>query len=88
MSVLEALAAGLPIISTDVGGLHDVVKGNGILCPDYDENALYYAMDVMLNEPVHKRQAQQNMSKNISKMYSSEEMAEKYTLCYKKITRK
>ena len=45
-------------------------------------------MDVMLNEPVHKRQAQQNMSKNISKMYSSEEMAEKYTLCYKKITRK
>lgn len=88
MSVLEALAAGLPIISTDVGGLHDVVKGNGILCPDYDENALYYAMNVMLNEPVHKRQAQQNMSKNISKMYSSEEMAEKYTLCYKKITRK
>ena len=88
MSVLEALAAGLPIISTDVGGLHDVVKGNGILCPDYDENALYNAMDVMLNEPVHKRQAQQNMSKNISKMYSSEEMAEKYTLCYKKITRK
>lgn len=88
MSVLEALAAGLPIISTDVGGLHDVVKGNGILCPDYDENALYYAMDVMLNEPEHKRQAQQDMSKNISKMYSSEEMAEKYTLCYKKITRK
>lgn len=36
LSILEAMAAGLPIISTNVGGVADIVTDNGILIPPKD----------------------------------------------------
>lgn len=44
MSMLEAMAAGLPLISTDVGGVRDIIVDNGIIVPDNDENSLLEAM--------------------------------------------
>ena len=44
MAVIEAMAAKLPIISTDVGGMKDVVQGNGYLVADGDEESYYQAM--------------------------------------------
>lgn len=44
LSVLEAMAAGLPIISTEVGGLADIVTDNGILVRAGDRAALTEAM--------------------------------------------
>ena len=31
MSIIEALSFGIPIIATDVGGIHEQIDGNGIL---------------------------------------------------------
>ena len=40
LSILEAMAAGLPIISTNVGGVADIVTDNGILIPPKDGHRL------------------------------------------------
>lgn len=45
LCVLEAMAAGKPVISTDVGGVSDIVTDNGILVPANDVDAMSQAME-------------------------------------------
>ena len=85
LSVLEALAAGLPIISTDVGGLKDVVKENGILIPDGSDEALYESMLKLLYMEKQQFSKMILKSKEIAKLYSAQTMAEKYSLIYEKV---
>lgn len=44
ISILEAMAHGLPIVSTAVGGVPDIVGENGLLVPKGDSDALSTAM--------------------------------------------
>src|SRR5665811_668413 len=46
--VQEAMAAGTPVVATDVGGLHDLVLGNGLLVPPGDPEAMAKAIDRVL----------------------------------------
>ena len=48
-SLIEALAASKPIITTDVPGCREVIDNNGIMIPPKDSNALYNAMFEMIN---------------------------------------
>lgn len=48
MSILEAMAVGLPIVSTDVGGVADVVQNNGLLVPPGNARALAFAIESVL----------------------------------------
>jgi glycosyltransferase involved in cell wall biosynthesis len=86
LSVLEAMAASIPIISTDVGGLKDVVNDdNGFLVDDNDENALEKAMiKVFLMENV-KRKQYGNSSRKIVEQYSAKLMAIKYENIYEEM---
>jgi glycosyltransferase involved in cell wall biosynthesis len=49
--VQEAMAAGTPVVVTDVGGLHDLVAGTGLLVPPGDPEALAKATDRVLADP-------------------------------------
>lgn len=46
--VQEAMAAGTPVVATDVGGLHDLVSGTGLLVIPGDPAALAKATDRVL----------------------------------------
>lgn len=83
LTTLEAMAAGLPIISTDVGGMKDIVKDNGILISDNNDNALLCAMKKFLQCKVSEREHLGTISRQIVKEYSSAEMAKKYVEIYK-----
>ena len=47
VAVIEALAAGLPVVSTDVGGVRDVIDDAvlGAIAPDNDVDALAAHVD-------------------------------------------
>lgn len=82
LSVLEAMATGLPIISTDVGGLRDVVQDNGILVPDNDEDALYKAIERIYEQSEEEIKTMCAASNRIVQKYSSKEMAREYEKIY------
>jgi len=49
--VQEAMAAGTPVVAADVGGLHDLVVGTGLLVAPGDPAALANATDRVLADP-------------------------------------
>jgi glycosyltransferase involved in cell wall biosynthesis len=55
--VIEAMAHGVPIIATPVGGIVDIVDSeSGILVPPGDANALAEAMLLLTNDPQRRKQ--------------------------------
>lgn len=53
VSLLEAMAAGLALVSTPVGGIPDVLKDgeNGVLLPSADPELIYQALHRLLSSP-------------------------------------
>jgi len=49
--VQEAMAAGTPVVAADVGGLHDLVAGTGLLVIPGDPAAIAAATDRVLSDP-------------------------------------
>lgn len=57
VSILEAMAAGLPVVASDVGGVREVVvdEETGLLVPAGDEAALEQALRRLLDSPELRR---------------------------------
>lgn len=54
--IVEAMASGLPIVSTDVGGIAEMVKDNAILCRPADVKGIAEALiSVLYDEVVKER---------------------------------
>ena len=84
LSVLEAMAAGLPILSNDVGGLKDVVKKNGFLISDNSIDVLYDCMKRCVIEQQENLRRMGIYSKKLVEQYSSKQMGKQYMILYKK----
>ena len=82
-SVQEAMAAGLPIISTKAGGVVDVVENgkNGILVNCGDQTGLTVAMERLLLSPELCRQFSER-SATLAQKYSIEACAAQYKELY------
>jgi len=53
--VLEALAAGLPVVATSVGGVPEILGGCGVLVPVRDPEALAHAIAALVLDPARRR---------------------------------
>jgi len=57
LSVMEAMAAGLPVVSTAVGGVPELVRAGetGLLVPSEDAAALAQAMQALVDDPARRQ---------------------------------
>jgi glycosyltransferase involved in cell wall biosynthesis len=72
ISVLEAMAEGRPVVSTDVGGVADAVKGCGILAPAGDVYALAMGTCALLRDPMLARSLGARGYRRVRRTYSKE----------------
>ncbi len=86
LCALEAMASGIPIIASAVGGLRDIVKENGILIQNYDEKSFAEAM-VMLAKDKEKRKEMGNISYELSKRYDVNKIALEYQNLFRRYLR-
>jgi glycosyltransferase involved in cell wall biosynthesis len=87
LSVLEAMASGLPVIATDVGGVRDLAQKNGILIADDDEDALYAAMKKLY----YNKELRDEMGKKSLEMvqdFSASGMTAKYCELFDEFAKK
>lgn len=87
LSVLEAMAAGLPIVATNVGGIPDIVKENGILVPPGDVQMLAEAMLTLINDNA-TREHMARVSTELVKQYDIKNSSKSYEDIYIKLLNK
>ncbi len=81
IALLEALAAGLPVIATSVGGVPEMLgERGGLAIPVESEEALVGAMRAMLDPAA--RSAYASKSREIAKRFSIERTAEGFATLY------
>ncbi len=78
-SFLEAMAAGLPVIGTSVGGIPDFLINNinGLFCKVDDPNDLAAKIVRILGDPRLSRKLSENGRKTVEENYSWETVASK-----------
>ncbi len=86
LSMLEAMSAKLPVISSNVGGCPDIVKDNGILFDDGDEEQLLDAMRRLISSK-DLRTVMGNRSFEIASSYDVKECASSYQKIYEKFSK-
>ena len=87
--LVEAMAAGLPIVASRVGGIPDLVKHgeNGLLVPPADAGALEQAISDLLSDKA-KRKRMGEAGKKMCRPYSAEAMVEQIDDLYKNLLKK
>ncbi len=72
--VLQASAMELPCIVSDINGCNEIIKHNinGLIVPSKNEEELYKAMELLLNEPTLVETLKLNSRNNIIKNYQQE----------------
>jgi glycosyltransferase involved in cell wall biosynthesis len=83
--ILEAMAAGLPIITTNVGGIQEIVtKESAWLCPPGDAEALAGAMlHAVHSTDLHERG--ETARRLAASHYGLEHMAARYEALYRRL---
>ena len=82
--MLEALSAGVPVVSTDVGGVCELLTGerNGLHCPAGDEEALCASVVKLLLDPELKNRLLEHTDTDLQP-FSAEKMVEDLRDLYK-----
>lgn len=82
--ILEALACGLPVVSTKVGGISEIInENNGILVPPRNVEKLADAMQEMISK--HRNYDANTLRDSIIKKFSNESVGKLLDDIYRKI---
>jgi len=86
IAILEALAAGLPVVASDVGGISELVRPgvNGLLVKPGNPDDLAAAISNLINDSKLRRRLASNARESVRK-YDWPVVAEKYLLFYQEL---
>ena len=76
-TILEAMACGLPIVTTEVSGNSELVKDNGFLVPPSDREALRKSLSQLLGDR-ELRKSMGRLSRKRAEAFSWENTAEQF----------
>jgi len=84
--VLEAMARGLPIVATSVGGIADTVQSgvNGFIAPVGDKEAIANALHKLADDPA-LRARMSHASRTLSQHFSADRAVEQTLVFYQEI---
>lgn len=87
IAAIEGLAAGLPVVASNVGGLLDIIQPeeNGLLVPPSDPGALAEAIGRLLDEPETAAALGRRGLKDFERRFTSAAMARGYLEVYQKV---
>jgi len=82
--MIEAFAMGLPVVSTDVGGISEMVKDNqtGLLVPPRNVKRLASAIQRLLDDSQLCERISKNERKEFVEKYNSDVIVKKYLKVY------
>jgi len=85
--LLEAMACGLPVVATFVGGNSDLIRDryNGILIPPRDSTMLSAALLELLEDEELAQRLGEEARKTIEKNYSMDQIVDKYIKLYERL---
>jgi len=83
-TILEAMACGLPIITTGTGGTRELIKNNGFIVPIKDPESIKNAIAQYLEDKKLKVQHGRK-SREIAEGLSWEKVAKKYSEIYEMV---
>ena len=87
LALLEAMAAGVPAIATDVGGVGDVVRDGetGLLVPSADPEALARAIVRLAGAPEMGLALTRKAARHVRDHFSSQTMLDAYARLYREL---
>ena len=87
MTLLEAMAAGVPVVTTRVGGIPDVVSDREAwLVPPGEPAALAAALDQALGDPAERARRTQAAASRLAHDFALEPWLERYEAIYQSAT--
>jgi glycosyltransferase involved in cell wall biosynthesis len=94
LAILESMAAGLPVVSTDVGSCRELIEGGegdnlgdcGIVCPPMDVEALAGAMKRLCRSPQLREKMGQIGKQRTAVYFNYGKMVESYKKLYEEVS--
>ena len=84
VSVIEAMAAGKPVVVSNIGSVHDLVRDgeNGLLAPPGDVTAFSTALERLINDPTFAGSIGQSGRRTVEESYSLPAVIRSYEQLY------
>lgn len=88
-TLLEAMAAGVPVVASDVGGNPEIVEDgrSGLLFPSRDEAALAARLARLLDDPSARDELGRAGRERVAREFSMGAMIDRYEALYERIAR-
>ena len=85
VAIIESLAAGVPVVSTDVGGVGDVIgsEGLGLLAPSGDARALADRVLELLADPARRRSMGARARESVTRRYTLDRLVDDVERLYR-----